>query len=104
MTAAPSTLEARCVSWSVRGRTILDDVTVAPAPGTMVGVLGPNGSGKSTLLRILTGLLRPDTGSVHLDGTDIRSIPRKRLSRRVALVAQEATTDQNPTVREVIEL
>lgn len=97
-------LEARGVSWAVRGRPILTDVSLAPPPGSMVGVLGPNGSGKSTLLRVMTGLLRPTTGQVLLDGSDVRRLPRKRFSRHVALVEQEVSTDQNPTVRDVIEL
>ncbi|WP_371204592.1 ABC transporter ATP-binding protein [Dietzia sp. UCD-THP] len=98
------TLEARGVSWSVRGRPILRDLSLAPEPGTMVGVLGPNGSGKSTLLRVMTGLLRPSTGRVLFDGTDIRKLPRRRVARHVAFVEQEVATDQNPTVRDVIEL
>ncbi len=40
-------------------------------PGEVVGLLGPNGSGKSTTVKILTGLLRPTTGEVRLDGVDI---------------------------------
>lgn len=103
-TKVSTLLEARDVSWSVRGRSIITDLSLAPAPGTMVGVLGPNGSGKSTLLRVMTGLQRPDTGRVLLDGTDIRRMSRRRFSRRVALVEQEVSTDQNPTVRDVIEL
>ncbi|WP_194305810.1 MULTISPECIES: ABC transporter ATP-binding protein [unclassified Dietzia] len=99
-----ATLEAQGVSWSVRGRPILRDLSLAPEPGTMVGVLGPNGSGKSTLLRVMTGLLRPSTGRVLFDGTDIRRLPRRRVARHVALVEQEVSTDQNPTVRDVIEL
>ena len=101
---SPGALEARGLSWSVRGRTIVEGLSVAPPPGAMTGVLGPNGSGKSTLLRLLTGLLAPTAGAVLLDGADVHSIPRKRLARMMALVEQEATTDQNPTVREVIEL
>lgn len=97
-------LEACGVSWSVRGRPIITDLSLAPVPGSMVGVLGPNGSGKSTLLRVMTGLQRPDTGRVLLDGADIRRMSRRRFSRRVAFVEQEVSTDQNPTVRDVIEL
>ena len=102
--AEHATLEARGVSWSVRGRSIITDLDLAPEPGSMVGVLGPNGSGKSTLLRVMTGLLRPTSGCVLLDGTDVRRMPRKRFSRHVALVEQEVSTDQNPAVRDVIEL
>lgn len=99
-----ATLEARNVSWSARGRPIVTDVSLAPAPGSVVGVLGPNGSGKSTLLRLMAGLLQTTTGQVLLEGEDVRTLSRKQFSRRVALVEQEVSTDQNPTVRDVIEL
>jgi ABC-2 type transport system ATP-binding protein len=46
------------------------------APGEIVGLLGPNGAGKSTLMRILTGLVRQDSGTVHVLG---RSMPRHRV-------------------------
>jgi ABC-2 type transport system ATP-binding protein len=49
-------------------KTALAGVDLAAGPGGVIGLLGPNGSGKSTLLRILFGLVRPDEGSVELDG------------------------------------
>lgn len=102
--AAAGALSAHGVSFSAGSFPILHDVHCAAAPGQMVGVLGPNGSGKSTLLRVLTGLARPGSGSVTLDGADLRGLSRKQVARRVAFVQQEVATDQNPTVRDVIEL
>lgn len=52
----------------LRKRRVLRDVTFRVAPGTLVGIVGENGAGKSTLLKILAGALRPDSGSVELDG------------------------------------
>jgi ABC-2 type transport system ATP-binding protein len=49
-------------------KTALAGVDLAAGPGGVIGLLGPNGSGKSTLLRILFGLVRPDAGTVELDG------------------------------------
>jgi len=49
-------------------KTALAGVDLAAGPGGVIGLLGPNGSGKSTLLRILYGLVRPDAGTVELDG------------------------------------
>ena len=48
--------------------TALDDVTVSLEQGQIVGLLGPNGSGKTTLIKILNGLLRPESGSVTING------------------------------------
>jgi ABC-2 type transport system ATP-binding protein len=49
----------------------LHDLTFELRPGEVLGLLGPNGSGKSTTVKILTGLLRPSTGRVMLDGLDV---------------------------------
>src|SRR3954469_10008473 len=49
----------------------IKNVSFTVQPGEILGLLGPNGSGKSTTVRILTGLARPTSGSVLLDGKDI---------------------------------
>ena len=49
----------------------IQDVSFDVRPGEVLGLLGPNGSGKSTTVKILTGLLRPTNGEVHLDGRDV---------------------------------
>ena len=59
---------------AVTGRTrhgsyhALKDISFQVAPGEVLGVLGRNGAGKSTLLKLLTGVLMPDSGSIHIDG------------------------------------
>lgn len=53
--------------------TAVDDVSFAVDPGEVFGFLGPNGAGKTTTARMLTGVLRPDEGSAHLGGYDIRT-------------------------------
>jgi ATP-binding cassette subfamily C protein len=57
-------------------RALLDDITLAVPPGTLLGVAGPNGAGKSTLLRLLAGLSRPDTGQARLDGVAVHDPAR----------------------------
>jgi len=65
-------LQATDVRKHFDGVIALDRVSLALAPGEVVGLVGPNGSGKSTLLEILCGRLRPDAGSVSVDGRIIR--------------------------------
>ncbi|HUP40892.1 MAG TPA: ABC transporter ATP-binding protein [Vicinamibacterales bacterium] len=80
---------------------VLDGVSTSVPRGGLVGILGPNGSGKTTLLRILGGLLRPSHGRVSLDGTDLRTIPRATVARRMAMVPQETQLAFEYTVLEM---
>ena len=95
---------ARNLVWGVRSRTIVSDVSLGVLPGETLGLIGPNGSGKSSLLRLLAGLRRPLSGRVEINGRDIAQVPRRLLSRQVAFVQQNATTDTNVTVRDVVRL
>lgn len=80
----------------------LRGVSLSIPHGSIVGLLGPNGSGKTTLLRILSGGTRPASGTVHLDGEALHSLPRRLLARRVAVVAQETHTAFEYTVLEMV--
>jgi ABC-type branched-subunit amino acid transport system ATPase component len=64
----PTVLDARSVAKSFGGLRALDGVDISVRAGSVHAVIGPNGSGKSTLLKILSGSIRPDAGSVHVDG------------------------------------
>jgi len=66
----------------------LHGVTMEVEQGTMVALLGASGAGKSTLLRCLNRLAEPESGTIELDGDDIRHVAPELLRRRVALVAQ----------------
>jgi len=57
----------------------VDDVTLNIRQGSITGLIGPNGAGKSTLFNLLTGALKPDTGTVHLNGRDITGLAPDRL-------------------------
>jgi putative ABC transport system ATP-binding protein len=60
---------------------ILKDIDLHIGTGEAVGLVGPSGSGKSTLLMVAAGLERPDTGSVHVAGQDLRSLDEDALAR-----------------------
>ncbi|WP_053751021.1 ABC transporter ATP-binding protein [Streptomyces sp. MMG1533] len=102
--SAATGLRADRVSRRADGRLILDGVTLAPEQGSTVGLLGPNGSGKSTLLRLLAGLLGPSAGVITLDGTPLPGLPRREVARRLAVVEQQADTQVELTVLDVVRL
>ena len=83
-------LEARNVSYTVAGRTILDGVDLVVRPGETVAVVGPNGAGKSTLLKLLCGCgFAPTAGEINLDNRPISAYGPRRLARRRAVLPQE---------------
>ena len=97
-------LSARGLSWSVAGKEIVQDVDLEARPGQVVGLMGPNGSGKSTVMRFLAGTARADRGTVRIDGRDLSQISRREIARSLALVEQQADTDLDLTVDQVIDL
>ena len=85
-----------------RGPVVLDDVSLAIERGGIVGLLGPNGSGKTTMLRLLSGTLIPGSGSVTIDGADLRTRSRRNLARRIASVPQETHSAFDFTALEIV--
>ena len=76
------TLEARKLDKSYRGRRVVNDVSLTISSGEVVGLLGPNGAGKTTTFYMIVGLTTPDSGSVHLNGEEITSLPMYLRARR----------------------
>jgi iron complex transport system ATP-binding protein len=90
------------VTVTVRGRNLLDAISLRVESGEVVAVLGPNGAGKTTLLRCILGLVRPTLGSVFLGGTDNRTLTTKQRAGLVAHLAQHASFDDALTVLEYV--
>jgi lipopolysaccharide export system ATP-binding protein len=92
---------------SYRGRQVAKDVCVEVRQGEAVGLLGPNGAGKTTTFYMVTGIVRPDSGQVLLEGPegsiDLTRLPMHERARRgVGYLAQEASIFRKLTVEENI--
>lgn len=73
--AAPPVLQLDQVARRRAGRVAVQDLSLALAPGQVLGLLGVNGAGKSTTLAMISGALRPDNGAIHLNGEDFLDQP-----------------------------
>src|SRR5699024_6973758 len=70
--------------------------------GQITTIIGPNGCGKSTLLGVLTNHLRPQTGSVVLDGKAIHQYKSKELAKRLGVVHQQNSAPADMTVEKLV--
>lgn len=70
-----SAVDVNHVSKSFGNRHAITNVTFSVRGGEVLGLLGPNGSGKSTLMKTIVGIIKPDTGSIQVLGTDVTSDP-----------------------------
>jgi lipopolysaccharide export system ATP-binding protein len=85
-------LAATGVGKTYKRRAVVRDVSVSVRRGEAVGLLGPNGAGKTTTFYMIVGLVRPETGSIELEGTDITTLPMYRRARLgIGYLPQEAS-------------
>jgi len=85
------------------GRPVVRGVSLSIQRGEVVGLLGPNGAGKTTCFYIITGLIRPDYGTILLNGQDITELPMYRRARLgLGYLPQEASIFRGLTVEQNI--
>jgi osmoprotectant transport system ATP-binding protein len=92
------------VSKSYDGKCVLAPVTLHVAPRETLAIIGPSGCGKSTLLRIAVGLVRPDTGTVAIDGSVMSAATAMLVRRRIGYVIQDGGLFPHLTARENVTL
>ncbi|MCK5146398.1 LPS export ABC transporter ATP-binding protein [bacterium] len=86
-----------------RGRKVVNEVSIDVHQGEVVGLLGPNGAGKTTTFNMITGMIRPNSGSIHYDDTDISKLPMyKRARMGIGYLCQEPSIFRKLTVEENI--
>ncbi len=85
------------------GKSVLENLSLEIEKGQIISILGPNGSGKSTLLKILSRNLKPDKGSVYLDGHNLIELSAKVVARKMAVLPQSPEAPKDLTVRDLVE-
>ena len=96
-----SLLECEGLNKAFRRRKVVKDVSIHVAQGEVIGLLGPNGAGKTTTFYLITGLIRPDSGTIRLDGRDITRSPMYRRARSgIGYLAQEPSVFRKLTVEQ----
>ena len=102
ISSAKGAIAFRSVNFGyAESRVVLRDISLSIAPNQIVGLVGGTGAGKSTLLSLVPRFYDPATGSVMLDGRDVREITKKSLRAHIAIVLQD-TLLFSTTVRENI--
>ncbi len=86
-----------------RSRTVVKEVSVSVEQGEIVGLLGPNGAGKTTTFYMIVGIIKPYSGKVFLDDTELTKMPMyRRAQLGVGYLAQEASVFRRLTVEDNI--
>ncbi len=82
-------------------RHVVDDVSFQVNEGEVVGLLGPNGAGKTTSFYMVVGLIKPDIGSITLNGEDITTLPMyKRAKKGIAYLPQNTSVFKKMSVED----
>ena len=96
-------LEVRSIAKSYDKRAVLHDVSLDVHRGEVVGLLGPNGAGKTTCFYSVMGLVKPDSGRIFLDGSDITDLPMyRRAILGLGYLPQETSIFRGMTVEQNI--
>ncbi len=97
-------LLARGLKKTYKQRTVVNGASLGVRRGESVGLLGPNGAGKTTCFYMITGLVRPDAGTIELDGHDVTKMPMYRRARLgIGYLPQEASIFRGLSVEDNIK-
>jgi len=90
---------------SYRKHRVVDNIGFEISQGEIVGLLGPNGAGKTTTFYMVVGLIKPDSGKIFIDNSDITNLPMyKRARHGIGYLPQEASVFRKLTVAQNLEI
>jgi iron complex transport system ATP-binding protein len=96
-------MEAKAISLSYGTVPIFDDLSIRIPKGKITVLIGSNGCGKSTLLRSLARLLKPQRGTIVLDGHELAKLPTKEIAKRLAILPQGPIAPEGLTVLQLVK-
>ena len=99
---AERAIEVEDLRYSYGNTLAVDGISFEVPPGEVMGFLGPNGAGKSTTIKMLTGMLRPQSGTARILGMDV-SKERKRIQGRIGICFEEKNLYLNMSAKENLE-
>jgi len=97
-----SKLQTQQLQLAYDGAPIITGLDLSIPAQSITALVGPNGCGKSTLLKGLVRLLKPQAGSVYLDGTSIFRLPTKEVAKQMGILPQSPVAPEGLTVRELV--
>ncbi|HJH32632.1 MAG TPA: heme ABC transporter ATP-binding protein [Methanosarcinaceae archaeon] len=81
---------------------VLEKIGLSAVKGEFIGIIGPNGSGKTTLLKTITNVLKPTSGTIMIDGTNIEKMKSNEIAKNVAVVSQVVSINFEFTVKDIV--
>ena len=96
-------LRAEKIEKAYKGRKVVKGISLEVSRGEIVGLLGPNGAGKTTSFYMIVGLIKPNSGAIFLENTEITKFPMyKRAQKGIGYLAQEASVFRKMSIEENI--
>ena len=97
-------IKAKSIFWEVDNKRIIKDISLEISLGEVVSIIGPNGAGKSSFLNVLSGDIKPTSGSVSFDETNLKDISIQERSFMRSVMSQSQQIVYDFSVKEIIEM